>query len=473
MKLAQKRKPLLLGSALTLSLAGSAMAATQIDLNRDVVSNLSQECQALAQEIRERNNSVPDMTTEPILSALNNDDAQACTQTREELAAAPAPSRQSTQDDGAMQDDREADATDAERETARDTETAEMRETVEVQEEATIEGQAAVIVPEPQVDVEVDSPRVTVRKAQPDVTVEQQPGTIQVEQPQPNVSVDIPEIVVRVEIPAPNIYVQTQEPSVNLASADPQVEVQQGEPKVTVRQPEPRLDVDLGVDAEGGDALDEQRQADASGSGEESEMNRGGQVNIASNEPRVEIVQPEGEPRVSVNAADPNVEFQGSEPQVSVNFTQEPTVEIAQMGEAKVTFETAEEREARMNEQAQAGDGEGNRQQANNEDGGQAGRTFLVSDLLDMDVVDANGEGLGEPEAVISRNGQMMLVIEDGGFLGLGGGRVAVPMERVAFNADEEELQLRTLSEEQVENAGDFEYDASEEVSGDRELRMQ
>jgi len=503
------RVPVLLGTALTLSLAHGATAATEIDLQRDAVSGLNEQCRALAEDIRARNNRVPDDMSQRIVEALNNDRANACRDAISALARAPGEEGMRTGDDATMTDEARAQSQDSATETARDSETAEIDETVEVEQEATIEGQAAVRVPEPNVDVEVDGPQVTVRKAQPQVTVDEQPATIQVEQPQPEVAVEIPEIVVRVEVPAPTIYIQSDAPNVQVASADPQVDVEQSEPRVTVTQPDPEVTVDLGVDEETqqqpGDATDPSfgtGQA-STDSADDGDVNRGGDVQVASSTPRVEIVQPEGEPNFSINRAEPQVEYSSAEPNVSVSFAEQPSVAIVNTGEPRVTFETAEERAARMEEQQnrQANAGENaatagnadqqNRQQAaadmqpgdnpqamdqqetdQQADAAGAGQTWLVGDLLDMDVIGANGDDLGEPDAIIERDGRLMLVISDGGFLGLGADQTAVPMERVSFNAEEEELRLQQLSADELDEARTFEYDASEEVNGDRQIRV-
>ncbi|MGR3453315.1 PRC-barrel domain-containing protein [Pseudooceanicola sp.] len=457
-----KRSTVLLGTAMSLAVAGGATAATDINLNRNVIPNLNESCQALAEEIRAWNNSVPDEHSDMIIEALNSDDPQACAQAEETLASA-----EPTEE---MRDSETLQASD--RETAEMEMSDEVTERVELEQQATIEGQAAVIVPEPQVDVEVDAPEVTVRKSQPQVSVQERAATIQVEQPQPNVAVQIPEIIVQVEVPAPRIFVQTDEPTVDVASADPQVEVQQGEPRVTVRQPDPELRVDLGVESQGEEALPGEPQM-AEDMDDDTEMNRGGDVDVASNAPQVRIVEPEGEPEVSIASAQPNVEFRGSDPNVSVSFAQEPTVQISQTGQPTVTFETSEEREARMQQtedsrQASAAQAESDAQQQTD----MQADIILVGDLLDMDVIGANGEDLGEPEAVIERAGRMMIVIEEGGFLGLGQNAVAIPMERVAFNIEEEELQLQQLTEDEIEDASDFEYDASEELGMNDQVRL-
>ncbi|EAQ04504.1 hypothetical protein OB2597_10179 [Pseudooceanicola batsensis HTCC2597] len=456
----------LLGTALTLILAHAASAATEIRLSDSQVPNLNEECRTLVEHIRDRNNMVPDERSQDVLRALNNDNAEACTDLATVLQDMPAENRD------------QADATARDSESVTNRESEEVSERVELEQEATIEGVAAVNVPEPNVDVEVDPPQVTVRKSQPEVSVEEAPSTIQVQQPQPNVEVEIPEIVVRVEVPAPSIFIQSDDPTVRVSSADPQVEVQQGEPRVTVTQPDPELQVDLGVDAEGdADQTDtETRQTAENEDG--SDVNRGGDVQIASNEPQVEIVQPEGQPGLSINRAQPQVQFEGSEPNVSVRFTQQPTVELAQTGEVQVTFETAEERQARLerqqneqpqNERQTAGNAPEQGENANDQ---RMANVLLVRDLLGMEVIGANGEELGEPEAVIERDGQIMLVIDEGGFLGLGEDQTAVPLSRVQMDAQNERLQLQELTAAEIDDARDFEYDASEEVDSDREIRL-
>ena len=63
----------LLGSALTLSLAGLARAETEIRIDRDQVNALSPECVALADAVAANDNRVADDYADPVLGALNND----------------------------------------------------------------------------------------------------------------------------------------------------------------------------------------------------------------------------------------------------------------------------------------------------------------------------------------------------------------------------------------------------------------
>lgn len=98
--------------------------------------------------------------------------------------------------------------------------------------------------------------------------------------------------------------------------------------------------------------------------------------------------------------------------------------------------------------------------------------SLMVADILDMEVVGANGEDLGNPEAVIERNGELLLVVAEGGFLGLGESQTAVPLSRATLNLDEEIIQLSSLSAEEIEEAGNFEFNGEEEVDADREVPL-
>ena len=451
----------LLGTAMTLLMTSTAPAATQINIDQDAAAALTPECQTLAQEIGNRGNMVPDDQTSAVMDALNTDNAEACVSSQETLAATDAPQGVDTTSGGSA------------------------TQRLQLEEQATIQGQANVIVPKPEVDVAVDAPQVTVRKAQPEVSVQQQSTTIQVEQPQPTVSVQIPQIIVQVEIPAPRIFIQSVDPEVQIAGGDPQVEVQQAAPRVTVRQAEPRLEVDLGVrtnsdmanDADTANApagepqLAQDQQTDGTGQQADGSnmMTTGGDVSIEQADAQVNIVQAEGAPTVNIQSAEAQVDFRSAEPNVTVTFAQQPTVEITQTGEPQVTYETSEERQTRLSQQ-QDGSSAAN---APASAAAGAGTAVTVSDLLDYEVISADDEGLGEPEAFIERNGRILMIVEEGGFLGLGENAVAVPLESLLLNVEAEQLKLRALTEEELEEAANFEYSSDEELQGDRELTFQ
>jgi len=65
-----------------------------------------------------------------------------------------------------------------------------------------------------------------------------------------------------------------------------------------------------------------------------------------------------------------------------------------------------------------------------------------------------------------------MIVVAEGGFLGLGENETAVPMSRAEFNFDEEHIQLTALNAEEIEEADNFEFNEAEEVNPEREVQL-
>jgi hypothetical protein len=549
----------LMGTALTLSLAGLARAETEIVIHEDQVAGLSDNCVVLVEAIQGNNNMVPDDAEENILMALNNNDAQECAQLSEAMLDPTAADTQAA--DAEMVEEETDTEMASETEVLEDTEVereqAEVTEQTTVQEEAVVEGVARVTVPEPEVDVEVDPPEVTVRKAQPEVSITEQAAEIELRQEQPNVTVQIPEIIVQVDIPAPSIFIRTDEPSVEVAAGDPQIEVQQSEPRVTVRQPEPELAVDLDVDEEADMEATETADVDATGGATEVD----GDVTTERDAPVVRMVEAEGEPTVRYQAAQAKVNYEGAQPNVSVEFTQEPTVQISQVGQPTVTYETTEEREQRRQaeaegvavdgdtqmaatdgeamlenteeELAEAGntveegveeelaevdnalDGAGDEMAAAegeelpeagtlaatdeaNVDGvnediaatnplatdeapmadeqmaetdmAAAGDVMTVGDLLVMEVVDVNGEGLGSPDAFIETGNGVAMVVSTGGFLGLGDTQVAIPMDHVSIQNGA--IVLQTMTEEEIENSRDIDFQNGAELDAETQVRL-
>ena len=90
---------------------------------------------------------------------------------------------------------------------------------------------------------------------------------------------------------------------------------------------------------------------------------------------------------------------------------------------------------------------------------------MTVADILAMEVYTEDGEDLGNPDAIVEVNGTQMLVISEGGFLGLGEDQVAVPMSRVSMDGDR--LVLQSLTEDDIEEAGDFEFNDDQALADD------
>ncbi len=85
--------------------------------------------------------------------------------------------------------------------------------------------------------------------------------------------------------------------------------------------------------------------------------------------------------------------------------------------------------------------------------------------LIGKEVVDTNGEKIGEVDNVIldsETKTAERAVIKSGGFLGLGEKLIAVDMDAIEPVADDENtVRIRDLTAHQVEGMGKFEYDDS------------
>lgn len=444
-------RSLLLSTAMAIPLAGLAMAQPLININEEQLAKKSQECQDLGHIYNDRND--PEVVAkEAVITAINNDVANECAALTERVTAS---AETGTTDEAA-----DAQATDEEKVSE------EVSEVVDLSQEATIQGQAEVTVPEPNVDVQVPAPNITVTEQQPRVSVGGQAMNVQVAQKQPTISVEIPEIIVRVDNPAPDIYILKSDPSVSVMAGDPQVQVEQGEPVVKVTQADPQLNVDLGVEAEGTAGETDQANAEAVEQSGEAQ-NVAGDTEVVSTEPQVRIVKSEGQPEVTFEQGEMQVDYQSAEPKISVMMAEQPKIEIQQTGEPNVVLETQEERDQRL---AQKGEAEATTDEAQPDMSGDAAGMLTVAQLMDMDVITADGEDLGNPEAVIDNNGTPSLVLASGGFLGLGEKQVPVSLERVTIKDDR--LVVDGMTEEDIEAANDFEYDSALEMDGEQQVQL-
>jgi hypothetical protein len=146
-----------------------------------------------------------------------------------------------------------------------------------------------------------------------------------------------------------------------------------------------------------------------------------------------------------------------------------------------VVIETADEREQRLSQQSDEPQPEeeaaAEPQQApasepvRTEDPTPSGGTMMtVADLMQMEVVTSDGQGVGSPAAFVEVNGEPNLVLSSGGFLGLGAKQVPVPMSRVTMQG--EELVVDQMSSDEIEAAEDFEYDSNLEIPDDQEVEI-
>ena len=363
-----------------------------------------------------------------------------------------------------------------------ETETETSTETVQVQEEATIEGEVRVTLPDPQIEIEQAPAEIAVRDVPPEVTVDQAQPTIVVRQAQPIIRVEMAQPTITVEQPAPEIIVTMPEPGVNVASAQPQVEVNIPQPRVTVTQGEPMLNVDLSTDIGADRDPNIERMDNEDGS---MVVSRAG---MSSDElqPQIQYIQSEEQAQVTINQNAPEVSYESAEPQVEFTQAGEPQIELIQSGEPKIMIQGPDDDSAAMDApatQALAAAPATAERRADQRDpleafaadpsdvayDGTPSSRVRVADLDGYGVINGRGEDLGEVGRVV-RNGQnAYLIVEHGGwFFGLNDKEVAFPLENVMVRG--EQVVLRGMTEEQIEQMPDYDYANEVNLEADEEV---
>ncbi|MEI4261775.1 PRC-barrel domain-containing protein [Roseovarius sp. D0-M9] len=72
---------------------------------------------------------------------------------------------------------------------------------------------------------------------------------------------------------------------------------------------------------------------------------------------------------------------------------------------------------------------------------------MTVGDLVGMSVYEPNGESIGDIDYVVGAGGTAEAVIGIGGFLGLGEHTVAVPLDELGYDADQQMVTMETTRE--------------------------
>lgn len=284
------------------------------------------------------------------------------------------------------------------------------------------------------------APTVRVSEAAPNVRVEQQQPQIAVQQPQPEITVQQPQPEVTVQQPQPTVTVQQPQPEVTVRQAQPQVSVQQPPPKVSVEQPQPQVEV---------------QQAEP-------------RVVVEESRPKVTVQQ--AEPQVTVDQAKPEVSVEQSEPKVVVDQAERPDVRVQQ--EARVEGE-AGRRETESRAATPATGLETGPREAPTTGTATAPTTsqpagttafdldrFTAEQLQGTDVVNLNGEEVGEIDTIVLRQGgQDPFVVLDvgGGFLGLGGKKVAVPLDRFMIRENDNVILMSEQGESEIKGMPAYE----------------
>lgn len=292
----------------------------------------------------------------------------------------------------------------------------------------------------PEVTVEQPEPTVTVQQAKPTVNVQQRAPIITVEQAQPTVSVDIPEPVVTITMPDPEVDVATGKPRVQVEQPDPVVRFVRPEPKVVVREAEPQINVaqaDPQVD------VTTAEQADAN-------------VDVSQGQPNVNV-RSSGEADVNVSQAEPQVNVE-SAGQADVNVDQEQArVNLREGDTGQQTESRATDRtDTGVTATAQAGASATDTATRDNverasvmpaQDGFQIldSSQLTAEDLTGTVVYGSNNEQVGElGDILLDESGKIQQVVLDiGGFLGIGERNVALDLSEVSIQQAQNGSELR------------------------------
>ena len=94
---------------------------------------------------------------------------------------------------------------------------------------------------------------------------------------------------------------------------------------------------------------------------------------------------------------------------------------------------------------------------------------MVASDLVGLNIVEANGEDVGEIDNIVRYNGELAAIIGVGGFLGLGEHQVAVPLSEIS-RAAEGDLKLSTRTNAEIEAMTEVDAAEYEELEDDAPL---
>ncbi|MCC5881154.1 MAG: PRC-barrel domain-containing protein [Halomonas sp.] len=192
-----------------------------------------------------------------------------------------------------------------------------------------------------------------------------------------------------------------------------------------------------------------------------------GETDVQVDQEPAEIEVEQEPPEVTVEQQAPDVTIEQPEPDVQVDQA-EPNVTIEQEGEADVQVEEAEDASAEIrqadDEDADDQRDEGGQDQANRE-------SIEVSELENRDVVNQDGEELGDIDRVVRHieSQDTYVIVTEGGFLGFGEDEMAYPIENLEIRS-EGEVVLQSQSGER--STDEFDDDDYEELDGDEQIEI-
>lgn len=94
---------------------------------------------------------------------------------------------------------------------------------------------------------------------------------------------------------------------------------------------------------------------------------------------------------------------------------------------------------------------------------------MVASDIVGLNVVEANGEDIGEIDTIVRYNGELAAIIGVGGFLGFGEHEVAIPLSEIS-RAAEGDLKLSTRTNAELEAMAEVDEAEYEKLDADAPL---
>ncbi len=441
-------------SRFMLSAGLAALTATAPAFAQDnrITEDLSPQCLELFVFADESDNYEVDGMPE-LLAVIERDNVRECRTTLRRLQSEERQARRvvTGRDSDDEQDDprqRRRTDRDTETETVTTTEREQVRKQVELEQTVVVAGSVDVAQEVPEVTVEQSAPQVQVRGGQPEVSVRSSKPEIVVKERPATVRVGMPTITI--EQPAPVIEVFMPDPDVRIAGGEPEVTVRQAAPRVSVTMPDPEVNLDLAARpaGEAGEVTTrirrlqgQTRERNGMTLLDDGEVDSNARVYIREAEAQIERMQDEGseEDRLDIRTEEPTVRFVRAEATVEIDG--EPDVRFERVGEPRVTF--LRDRE---------------------------GQETTVGDLMDMEVRSRDGEKIGQIERVVSLSGNTYAVLSHGGFFGVGGKEIPLPLSNLSVQDDY--LVSDNLTKDEVENLSDQDLSDDLALTEDEPLRI-
>lgn len=195
------------------------------------------------------------------------------------------------------------------------------------------------------------------------------------------------------------------------------------------------------------------------------------EIQIQQEAPDIEVEQ--APPEVEIDQPEPEVQIEQPEPTIEVDQA-EPEVDIQQEGEPEVDIQRTEEPQVDIQDQEQEMDQEMDQDQPG-EPGEEANGIMAMQagDLEGETVYNQDGQDIGEIQHIAREEatGELHAIINVGGFWGVGGSEIALPIDE--FSVQNNQLVLRTnRTEEQIEQDAD-EYDDQNFTQVDSGMTLQ